>query len=54
MKQVVSGIFDYRGTKSGWMDSFRVVDDDGMPLVLDGLREFQGKPVIITVETRKS
>lgn len=45
----VYGFFDYCASKDGWSDSFRVIDDDGMPFHLDDLKKWQGIEVCITI-----
>lgn len=49
-KKTVAGWFEYRAAGNGWEDTFRVVDDDGMPFVLSDLRAFEGLAVKITIE----
>lgn len=49
-KHVVTGFFEYVSKGKGWQDSFRVVDDDGMPFSLESLKAFDGYGVKITIE----
>lgn len=52
MRKQIAGIFNYIEKNDGWEDSFKVVDDDGLPFVLRDLKIFEGQEVIITIETR--
>lgn len=44
------GVFKYHPKDDGWYDTFRIVDDDGMPFDLTALKAFEGQLVTITVE----
>jgi hypothetical protein len=43
-------MFEYHEADDGWGDTFRIVDDDGMPFHLVDLKRFNGRGVRITIE----
>ncbi len=48
--ETLRGYFEYVELSDGWLDSFRVVDDDAMPFDLATIKRFVGRAVKITIE----
>jgi hypothetical protein len=54
MTHTIHGVFSFIKDQNGRNDGFTIVDDDGMPFVLEWLKAFEGKEVKITIEAREN
>ncbi len=45
----LNGILRFYPERDAWHDSFTVVDDDGVALVIDAVKSFDGHEVNVTI-----
>lgn len=50
MKDVTTGWLCFMPDEINWRDAIQLVDDDGVPFVMDWAKPFHGKAVRITIE----